>query len=489
MQIFDRIRIENTWPSRGFLAGLALTAPYIANPVPIWFAFLFLIPLIFDIFLRGLRLRPLFTVTPILLCLYALALLNILAIWTTPFPMNVISPLVWSGGIIGIVLLASDERDNPGEIVKGFVYSVAIVSSVIGAAGLTKYMLELNGYIFGFMVNTCFGRYPQGTTFCGDYNIYSLFMLTGAIGVSVYLFSKKRSVIVTALCILALSIVITSGFFAGSRRFYFVVPLLPALWIAFAVWGEHAKRTLVSAFVVVVLASSLYVTFSRDYTAPNREPQIIERVLTLKLSRLLSRLGPERLGSGHDEISTRAPEDYLAPRAVAPDVMATTMTSASAYGFDTRLDRWRYGIELVAENGYVRGSGFDYHQKFSCRFVDCEFIDYPHAPIISSWIAFGVLGLILAGLFYFLTLLNLLASGRFGVLSGASMVTLAAMPFSLISGDMIFSLPHAVIAALLVDITVRAQYHPEPQNGANKTRLASLLGKAKWNLLPQKKAA
>lgn len=439
--------IPTWWPSRGLLVGIALSAPFIANPFPTWLAILFVLPAIVDLYVRGVRIKAALRIAPILFFVYALAFIHIIAIHTTPYKIYVIYNLIWSGGAVGLFLLAVDERDQPNDIVQGFLASLAITATIVATAGLVKYMLQLQGYLFEFMIGSCFGRYPQGTTFCGDYNLFGLYLIIGAFGLSVFILSGRHSRLSIIVLLLALTVVITAGFFAGSRRFTFVALLVPTLWITIALYRRDAMYILRLAILPILGTALLYSVFNYPYTpVPDNKSVIIERAIV----GWWNSLDKEAMAN-----STTAPSYHLSARSVSPSALAASMGPSEAFGFNSRLDRWKLALQMVEENGYVLGRGFSYHQQFSCTFVQCEHIDYPHSPILSAWVAFGIVGLILALGFYATTVLNIILAGKDGLLSGASFIAMAVMPYSLISGDTIFSLPHTLIGALLVSVAAR----------------------------------
>ncbi|HRN87732.1 MAG TPA: O-antigen ligase family protein [Hyphomicrobium sp.] len=450
------------WPTRGFLVGAALTTPFLVNIVPTWIAALFALPLLADIAFRGIRLRAAFRLTPLLGIIYALALANLLAIETTPYKINVVYAMIWSGATVGLFLLAMDEQDRPDEIIKGLFSCLAPIAALFAVAGLIKHVLQIEGYVFASLIDTCVSGYPQGTSFCGDYNLYALFLAVGAIGLSVIVLSRKHSIWMTGLLLVALSAVLCAGFYVGSRRFMFVVLLVPMLWVAYALWSRPPKEVLGLALIPLIVTSALYAGVNQRAEAMSDYRNIaIEEVVADWFSKVIGHTAEVREDPREEAAYEEPKKDVHWPRTVSPEGLAKTMTPSEGFGLASRLDRWSLGLQLVEENNYVSGSGFSYHEVFACRFVNCEHIDYPHSPILSAWIGFGIVGLLLALGFYAVTIYNLFVAGKAGLLSGASAVTLAVMPYSFISGDTIFSLPHTMIGALLIEVSARTARRTE----------------------------
>lgn len=449
------MRFPVWWPSRGFLSGVALTAPFLANPLPTWAAALVVLPLLADILLRGVRLRPFFRVTPLVLIVCSLAALHVgaLLMGTTPFVADVMYNLIWCGGAVGIVLLASDPEDSPEMMIWGFSTVLVLTATPIAIAGIAKYALQLNGVLFGSLINSCFGRYPQGTTLCGDYNLFGLYLGVAAIGASALMMrlqNKNRwAIFALGVCLAA---ILVAGLFAGSRRFAALAALVALYWsVGLFSFRRRAIRACVLPLILTA-CMSWYLAAPRDEIA-DEATVTVAQVIASWVGSPQSPSPQEIAASRTPPQGTYGPGEVLAARDVSPTALASTFEDN--YGFGSRVEKLRLGWQMVQEDGYLLGRGFSYHEAFSCKFVNCEFIDYPHAPILSAWIAFGVIGLAIAVSFYLSIGFNVLLAGKEGILTGASLVALATLPYSLLSGDTIFSLPHTLIGALLVSVAAR----------------------------------
>jgi len=448
------------WPSRSFLAGIALTSTFAANPLPTSVAALLIVPLLIDIVSRGLALRSLLRITPLTAVIYILVGAYLLAILFTPtrFAGDVLFGIVVSLGVVGIVIVADDGRSN--QLINGFFVGIASTATLFASLGLAKYWLQLNGYIFEALINTCGVAYPQGSAFCGDYNLYGLYMLVGSIGLTVLVF-RARSTNSAAFLQTALAVVVIAGTFAGSRRFMIVLPLIPMLWIAIAAWQEPLKKVLSFSILPLAVYGALYGgVFGPERSATSdKSVVIIERAIkdffSKKSDLTATAIDTTQTSSIDWGLPVPPPTYELAPRSVSPRAMAESMGAEYGYGLGSRVERWKRAWTDIQENGYLLGSGLAYHEQFSCAFVACEFIDYPHAPLLSAWISFGVLGAILVAAFYGITAFNIFKAGRRGFLSGASIVALATLPYSFVSGDILFSIPHVVIGAMLAQEAAR----------------------------------
>ena len=92
-------------------------------------------------------------------------------------------------------------------------------------------------------------------------------------------------------------------------------------------------------------------------------------------------------------------------------------------------------------------------------------LDYPHFPILSEWLVGGLAGAVVAVAIYFFLFRSIWRSGRAGWTSGSNAIALAVVPYSLLSGDTLFSIPQFIIVCLL------AQIHPA--SGKNAVRDAA----------------
>lgn len=366
-----------------------------------------------------------------------LAALHIAVIWSTPYWPAVTRDLVWSGYVMVIMLLASGPEDSPLDICHGLLFGVAVTASIVSLFGLLKYWLQLHGIIFSEVLKSCGGTYPQGSTLCSDYNMFSLFMLIGAIGTS-YLALRRQSFLLSILVAACFS----AAMLAGSRRFVATAVLVPLIWLTYGAWRMPLRKVVLLAISPVMIVSFLY------YALDNRRYQAIPDSEIIYAEDVLGQL-VENLGLRLDWIEGSKAAWIGKPyaRTVLPDALAGTLDG----GLKSRIERWKFSWQMIQEDGYIFGRGFRYHREFACHFVKCEYIDYPHAPLLAAWVAFGLTGLFLAIAFYGVMLLNVFRAGKEGILSGATPIALAVLPYSLISGDTILSLPHALIGAMLVE--------------------------------------
>jgi hypothetical protein len=127
--------------------------------------------------------------------------------------------------------------------------------------------------------------------------------------------------------------------------------------------------------------------------------------------------------------------------------MLGTINADSEYGAGARIDRWKLGAQGLT----IAGSGFDYHTEFSCKFTKCREVDYPHMPVISEWLIGGVVAG-LAAIGFYAGLLWAAWRRRAVIPTAALLVT---MPYSLISGDTLFSLPQMMAVGMVVLLTPR----------------------------------
>lgn len=184
----------------------------------------------------------------------------------------------------------------------------------------------------------------------------------------------------------------------------------------------------------VVFLSDLILVADSNYSAYQRFPDVAFGIVA------------EGVDSG-EKIITFTPTRLL-----------STVTSDSGL-MASRLDRWKYALELLHVRGWLVGQGFSYHEAFSCRFVACEHFDYPHNVLLSELLLAGFMGGVFVVLIASLLFLAGVGSPEELWLSGAGMVTLLAVPSMLISGDGIFSISQAVASFFFLLLFLKGKYH------------------------------
>jgi len=375
---------------------------------------------------------------PFIAVVGTLAVLHILgiALNSTAYSYLIGRDLIWALAIVVISLFGPAES-QAADTVRGFTAAVAVFVSILASIGVIKFALQREGVVFQALIDSCGVPYPQGTVVCGDYNLLALSMLFGAIGLSSIVLNRQKPFDLPAFFLLvALSLTLTAGFFSGSRRFAFAATLVLVMWSLHALWTGRFLHVLKLA----LLPTLLTVAFYAGLNAPKNATKDTDIVIVASPSWMDSTPKPSLQGNDHSN------PYLLAPRTVSTTALATTIELGS------RWDRWRYAVSLLAEDGFLIGGLFSYHEKFSCRFVGCKTVDYPHSTLLSATLAFGVVGALLAILFYALAVFNIWAAGKAGWLVGVSPIVVAAMPYSLLSGDTVFSIWHVVVAVALLNI-------------------------------------
>lgn len=398
--------------ARGCLAGLALTAPFIANPLPWKFWAIFVaVPLALHVLRYGvasMRLTPLM----ILAGLLAVSHLIQLVVTPTPFARDVLRGVVTTGAACCIWLCVRPQ-DRPKAIDSFFttIMAVAVLATLLG---LLKFVLLANGIIIPWLIDKCGVGYPQGAALCGDYTLFGLLLMAGAIGILRQVASKGR---LGAFSVLALTLIAAAIALSGSRRAMALAPMVPVYWCVLAYRAGQLARALPGVVLIISVAGFAAMPIATDIPLANADGGPASRDVVITHRSLTSLAG------------TIAPE--------------------TAFGFDTRLDRWNLAGDFIRQAPLV-GVGFAYHKVFSCRFVSCAHIDYPHAPLLSEWMISGVIGLVLALTFYGLIGWGLWSARYTGWVSGVSPLTLVTLATTAISGDTVLSLPHMLIMGLMI---------------------------------------
>jgi hypothetical protein len=432
----------NNASSRGWLVGAGLTFPFFANPFQVkYLGLLIVLPLLIHVLRHGVVFCNYLTLNTFLVAIYAaaLALVGAVSISDSNFKLETIGNVIVAIFLVVIYLSASDRNLRAKKIPQGFFSILCFTAACFGTLGLTKYWLQINGITFRFLIG-CGGDYPQGSSFCGDYNNFATYMLLAGIGFSWFLTTSRNFVLMLFYSV-CLAIVLSAAYYSGSRRFFLSAPVIPLMWITCAYlrneWRAVARfAAMTSSFIVMIFI--IFSTSSRlDSLPPNAAIIGLAEAST-------------SLDTSNKTISDISTEPDLIPRTVGIPLLIGSVINDQKLGLTSRLDRWAFGMDLIKLNGYFLGSGLDYHNKFSCYYSECKTIDYPHSPIISFWISFGVAGLLLS-IFFYASLFQIAKfSGKEGLLNGSTFALVILLPYSLFSGDTYLSLATVISAGLVM---------------------------------------
>jgi hypothetical protein len=375
---------------RNWSAGVAMATPFYAEFVPWLWAVSLSLPFFLGILLNEKNWRaPRLAVLPFLMLL----ILHIAALGFThsSFEYQIIKDILIAAWLLAIYVLSSDDA------IDGFLLALIPLAFISAVLGLGKAALLDRGYLLGPLLNSC-NYYPAGSALCINYNNLGLLWLMAILGCM-----RRRWWII-------IPILITAGALSSSRRFLLLLPLL----FGFLLFDRG--REVVAKSLLISLTSVAIVYLVSD-------PQSFERF----------RFGDEPytvllqnwsvFGLGFDPINVNRS---------APSVMLGTLTDG-ALGASSRLSFWKLGL---TEAGWIP-RGWTYHEIFSCEFSSCDVFHYPHMSILSEWIIGGAAFGFIALMFY---LWPTWLIWREGALWSLALIVVA-MPYSLISGDTVFSLP------------------------------------------------
>lgn len=389
-----------------------MAAPFYAEFFSWFWAAALALPLLFmAVFKRGKLSLPNAAILPML----GLLLLHVAALGysETRFEFQVIKDLITASFILSVYLLADEDTSD------GFFSAVIPLGVITALLGLIKAGLLDRGYLVGVILDNCY-YYPAGSALCVNYNNLGLLWLVAALGCL-----KNR-------WWLLLPILVAAGMLSSSRRFIVLAGILPFVWVVLQGIPAVTKSVLVA---VMVLLTIYCVT----------DPASFERY----------RFGqePYKVVFSFDNKDTRVSIDTVSNadaigeavqinRSV-PSAMLSTMADGTL-GTASRLAYWDLALSSL---GWVP-QGWSYHEEFSCFFSSCTEFHYPHMSIMSEWIIGGFVFGMIAILFYVLP--------AWTVLRQKSTVHIAllmfAVPYSLISGDTVFSLP-VYISCMLVALS------------------------------------
>lgn len=401
-RILARLRIitEPEWS-----AGLALSSPAFALALSWYWSMVLFLPLAFSLIVSPQKPRR------IPRALYPMLFLFLITAVAVMFSETAFASIVVRDLGISILLFAAFLFSGKRSI-QGFLAGVLTIGLTLAIVAVVKGLLLQWGYALASILTSC-DPYPRGMNLCiNGNNTALLWLLTVVAG---FLMGPWASGYFPML----------TGSFAGSRRFLLLMVVPLAVWVVFG-----GKRVLLKAIVLMTILFSSIAILSDESSleqirAGDRVPVVVGVPFNVER--------PERELNLSETPSSR------------PELILGTLNDG-ALGFSSRVSLFTLGLESVS----LGPQGFSYHEKFSCEFGECTEFVYPHSPILSLWLMGGLGGLVLVILFYSLPIWHLAKQRAPWHLT----VLVLALPFSLLSGDTVFSLP-LVVAALLASMSLR----------------------------------
>lgn len=321
-------------------------------------------------------------------------------------------------------------------IIKYFSICFCVLASIISIAGLIKYFLMYNGYLFYALIQHCGELYPEGTSICGDYNLFGGILLIGIIfSQQVYASNKFKWLGISTFVFSSYA-----GILLGSRRFIIlyiaiVVIIILAHFVRSSIDHKKLKipsiQSAIGALTFILVAVALTsAENSRAVTSFTiiGEPKIIE--------------SDNETNEAGDQIASDNKRFKLARRGTSATKMLSNISEQSP-----RILRYELAFDLL-EIWPTQGS-FLYQKLFACKFNGCQGVDYPHSAILSGWFAFGIVGLLLTlASLLSIALLAIIASAK-GYATTIGLATAVTMLNSLVSYDsLIANRPLFVVAVL-----------------------------------------
>ncbi|NPV05203.1 MAG: hypothetical protein HPY67_10780 [Syntrophaceae bacterium] len=431
-----------------------MAAPFAAATLPYPWLLLSLvagIPFVFHLARYGVHFPKVQRVPAIVWTVLLLGLFHLYGLWSgpTPFWTRVVVDMGIVALGVGVFLLGRAETDASGnEMLEGFFAALIPFVFVTAVVGLVKAALLERGILVGFVYALYPEQYPTGSSLRGDINLFGLSMLVAGLGLVANSFDRNGSPKRTVFRILALALIVSAGLLTESRRFLILSLLIPTLWLALTFMLVPRRRFVVK--VLLPVAGLLCAIGALFWIIQSPAP--FQKVTVMHFPGI-----PQDGAAGKMEAASAPPEENparpgITVRQTDPATiyrLLGTMAANQAYGFESRAEKWRLGASLLEERAWLGGIGFAYHRTFSCRFAACGSLDYPHFPILSEWLVSGIAGAVAAVAIYVLLFRSIWRSGWDGWKSGSSALAVAVLPYSLLSGDTLFSIPQFIIICLL----------------------------------------
>ena len=242
---------------------------------------------------------------------------------------------------------------------------------------------------------------------------------------------------------LAFGLLISLGLLSGSRRFFVTALLFLPLVLSFFVFSSRISKAqfgyllcYTSISLLFILSISHFVDFT-VFVPKGNSLIFIASELDSHFSTRYSHLNAYPI-----EHTYRTLIDY-----------------EQSFGLSARLERWNMALSLINLKVVISGNGFDYLNIFGCHFAGCAYSDYPHNPALSALLSSGALGLISCIALYAVTCffgIRLLVYSRKFSEWGA--VMLMVIPYTLISGNTLFSMPVFFIVAIICYAAYQAEF-------------------------------
>ncbi len=396
---------------KNFLGGVAMASPFYADFFSWQWVVLLAAPLFVALLIRRERLEtPPLEILPfvLLLAVHVVALM----LSYTVFSGQVVKDLVIASFLLAVFVVAGKD------MLAGFFS--ALIPLALGTAflGLLKAGLLDRGYLIGFILDEC-SAYPAGSALCVNYNSLGFLWLVAALGCI-----KTRF----WWCI---PFLLAAGALSSSRRFILLMSFVPVVWIL--IQGRPALVRVLG----VVIATGFLLFFIPDASSFENFRHGATPYKVLELSGEVGRANKE-VGRVNKEVG-RVNKEVRINRS-GPAVMLGTMADGTL-GTSTRLDFWRLGASMVS----WAPQGWHYHEVFACTFSPCVDFHYPHMSVISEWLIGGALFALVAIAFYAWPFWSILRGRRLFPVA----LFVLAMPYALISGDTVFSLPICISCMLV----------------------------------------
>lgn len=390
--------------STGYCAGLAFAVPIYNEFFNWYYSIILILPLIFNFIWSGFVIRkPSEALIPfgLLFFLYSFTLL----FYPSEYSAYIAKELIIASYLFLIYLISNEDSCN------GFFDAIIPLGIITALMGLVKAYLLDRGYILGFMLDYC-NSYPAGSGLCLNYNNLGLIWLIACLGC----FNRGLWYWIP--------LIIAAGALVSSRRFLVLMFFIPVIWF-------YLRQNFTITRAIILISSSFLIINLIS------SPDSFERFrFGAEEYKIILSFG-ETVLDATDEPESR---DVVNINRSTPSAILGTMSDGTL-GTASRLDLWAYAWDLAS----FKPQGWTYHNKFSCKFSGCAEYVYPHSSILSAWIAGGFIFAIFAMMFYLWPLYNVFSDGS--VI--AKSLLLISIPFSIISGDTVFSIPIFVSAMIV----------------------------------------
>jgi len=359
--------------------------------------------------------------------------------------------------LLFMFLALVDTKDKIKSFLIYFTKYYTILMGLICILALIKFWLMLKGIHLELLTNH--DKYPWGFSLSTDYNFYAVAIFIGFVVLlwrKENLFPKKYR----SIEYLFFMLICTNVFYSGSRRGIIILFSILILQFIVSLFQYLNKKKFDRVFLkcilgILVILFQIYFLYFASFPVRKYTGKAIN-VYALPYKKEITSIAFRYITLFDTKADYKKMFIDMWPREEADQVVKLEDTKEPIYEkttYGSRLERWKYGIELYTKkytvNQQIFGKGFSYLKRYAIRFRVILFnsYDYPHNPLIASLLYGGIIGFLLLASYLAFSLFLIYKLKIFDNVLLTSYFIISF--FSLLSGNSYFSIPIYVAVTLI----------------------------------------